>query len=124
MPNSNEFNMIDDRVASFVDAHGSPDNKKTIIENGFVVEVMSDFDTNIAPANQDTYHMFSLVGQNASNTNYHHKFADVTVFMGNTSPYSEHDTDRTKRNPYQRYIIVVDAWTGKRIKIELPEFKE
>jgi hypothetical protein len=82
------------------------------------VTAMNSFDPGIPAAQQDQYHMYTHIGLNAANTTYHHKFGDVTVFFSNTSINS--DNPDLPAKPDERYLIIVDQWTGERLKVVLP----
>src|SRR5690606_23945337 len=103
--------------SEFLEPSGEPiGNVK--MGNGFTVAEMSEFDPAIPAGSADTYHMYTHGGQNASNTTHHHKFGDVTVCFDETSPKGEF----TSKFPERRYVIVCDQWTGKRLKVILPEY--
>lgn len=101
-------------VAAFREAQNSED--KTL-DNGFKVCELSEYDPEMPMATQDQYHMYSAIGFNASNTKHHHKYGDVTLFYSETSPVSGNGINMTGR----RYIIIADQWTGKRLKVVLPD---
>lgn len=86
-------------------------------DNGFTIVEMADFPKEIPAGSHDQYHMYTIVGRNASNTTHHHEFGDVTICFSETSP----EGPFTKKFPERRYVIVCDQWTGKRIKVILPE---
>ena len=106
----------------FANSNGNSEVKE--IGNGFSVMEVDGFDPSIPASQDDQYHCYSHVGMNASNTVHHHKFGDVTVFHGNTSPYGEHskadDMQVRHVGAMSRYVIIADQWTGKRIKVFLP----
>lgn len=86
--------------------------------NGFIVGEMSEVPVDVPAGSYAPYHMYSHVGQNASNTTHHHEFGDVTICYDETSPKGEF----TKKFPERRYVIICDQWTGKRLKVILPEY--
>ena len=79
---------------------------------GFKLAEMSELDTAIHPALQDTYHMYVVIGAHSQNLE-----GDVTVFYANTSPENEF----VKSDPNKRYVIIMDHATGKRLKVILPD---
>lgn len=104
--------LNDPRVTGFVEARATTDYVKV---GDFGVQTMPDFDPAQPAASQDEYHMYTLIGRNASNTKHHHDYGDVAVFFSETSPTNSHG-----KNNRERYVIVVDQWTGSRIKVLLP----
>jgi len=68
---------------------------------------------------EDGYHQYTLAGQNASNTNRHHDYGDVAIMFAETAPFDEQGRPNT-----ERYVIICDNWTGKRIKVILPQVKQ
>lgn len=107
--------ITDERVLDFMAASDHPAPEATM--NGFAVVPMADFDKSEPPACSDTFHTYSIVGQNASNTTKHHTFGDLTIFHGETSMIGWDDKPVAAD---KRYIIIADAHTGKRLKVFLP----
>lgn len=83
----------------------------------FTVAEMPAFDPLVPVMSQDHYHMGVLIGQDSSNTDHHHRYGDVTVCFSDTAP----ETGNGLRVGIgERYVIICDQWTGKRLKVVLP----
>lgn len=108
--------LSDNRILGYL-ISGS-DSELKFLENGMAVQELDTLPRGVPAWEADGYHMGVQAGVNAYCEEHHHRNGDVCLMYTHASTVPK---DGRGEPVPERYVIIVDHWTGTRLKVLLPK---